>query len=66
VTHRRRSTGTAAGTRPGTPGRPAAGDRGATAAEYAIVVSLVAVVVISGVAALGQAVLALFAVPGGL
>jgi Flp pilus assembly pilin Flp len=41
-------------------------DRGATAAEYALVASLVAVAVIGSVTALGLAVQALFAFPVGL
>jgi hypothetical protein len=41
-------------------------DRGATGAEYAIIVTLVAVVVIGAVTVLGRAVAGLFAVPGGL
>jgi pilus assembly protein Flp/PilA len=41
-------------------------DRGATAAEYALMVTLIAVVVIGGVTALGLAVQGLFVVPAGL
>jgi Flp pilus assembly pilin Flp len=41
-------------------------DAGASAAEYAIVVTLIAVVIAVGVAAFGLAVAGLFAVPGGL
>ena len=40
--------------------------RGATAVEYAIMVGFIAVVIVAGVALLGQAVLGLFAVPAGL
>ena len=47
--------------------RSAARDsRGATAVEYAIMVGFIAVVIVAGVALLGQAVLGLFAVPAGL
>jgi pilus assembly protein Flp/PilA len=41
-------------------------DRGATAAEYALMVTLIAVVVIGGVTALGLAVQTLFVFPAGL
>jgi len=41
-------------------------DRGASAAEYALVASLIAVVIIGSVTALGVAVNALFAFPAGL
>jgi pilus assembly protein Flp/PilA len=46
--------------------RPTRSDRGATAAEYALMVSLVAVVVIGAVAAFGVAVAGLFVFPAGL
>ena len=46
--------------------RPPGSDRGATAAEYALMASLIAVVVIGSVAALGLAVQGLFAFPVGL
>ena len=39
------------------------GDRGATATEYAIMVSLIAIVVISGVTLFGQNLIHLFNVP---
>ena len=41
-------------------------DRGATAAEYALVASLIAVVIIASVTALGVGVQGLFAFPVGL
>jgi Flp pilus assembly pilin Flp len=41
-------------------------DRGASAAEYALVASLIAVVIIGSVTALGVGVQALFAFPAGL
>ena len=41
-------------------------DRGASAAEYALVASLIAVVIIGSVTALGVAVNALFVFPAGL
>jgi Flp pilus assembly pilin Flp len=40
--------------------RRASGDRGATSVEYALIASLIAVVVLIGVFALGQGTLALF------
>ncbi|QGN56703.1 Flp family type IVb pilin [Nostocoides sp. HKS02] len=39
------------------------GDRGATAVEYAIMVSLIAVVIVSGVSLFGQNIIHLFNVP---
>jgi Flp pilus assembly pilin Flp len=46
-------------------GRPGfgRGDRGATATEYAIMVSLIAVVIIAGVTLFGQNMIHLFQVP---
>ena len=46
-------------------GRPGStrGDRGATAVEYAIMVSLIAVVIVSAVALFGQNMIQLFQVP---
>lgn len=44
-------------------GRP--GDRGATAAEYALMVSLIAVVVMGAVLIFGEKVSALFSIPPG-
>ena len=46
-------------------GRPGhrGGDRGATAVEYAIMVSLIAVVIVSAVALFGQNMIQLFQVP---
>jgi Flp pilus assembly pilin Flp len=41
-------------------------DRGASAAEYALVASLIAVVIVGSVTALGLGVQALFAFPAGL
>jgi len=41
-------------------------DRGASAAEYALVASLIAVVILGSVTALGIGVQALFVVPAGL
>jgi Flp pilus assembly pilin Flp len=41
-------------------------DRGATAAEYALIASLIAVVIIGAVTALGLAVAGLFGFPVGL
>ena len=46
--------------------RPPGSDRGATAAEYALMASLIAVVVVGAVAALGLGVQGLFAFPVGL
>ncbi|MFC8502958.1 Flp family type IVb pilin, partial [Pedococcus sp. NPDC057267] len=45
---------------PPVPGR---GDRGATAVEYAIMVSLIAVVIVSAVTLFGQNMIQLFQVP---
>jgi Flp pilus assembly pilin Flp len=42
------------------------GDRGATAAEYALIASLIAVVIVGAVTALGLAVAGLFVFPVGL
>jgi len=42
------------------------GDEGATAVEYALIASLIALVIIGAVTLLGQAVAGLFAVPPGL
>ena len=41
-------------------------DRGATAVEYALMVGLIAVVIVSAVVALGGAVNALFVIPAGV
>lgn len=41
-------------------------DHGATAAEYAIIAALIAVVIVAGVAAFGLAVNGLFSFPAGL
>ena len=49
-----------------TESRPPGSDRGATAAEYALMASLIAVVVVGAVAALGLGVQGLFAFPVGL
>ena len=51
--------------RPAVRRRPGS-DRGATAAEYALMVSLIAVVVVGSVTALGIAVQGLFVLPAGL
>ena len=48
------------------PYRRPASDRGATAAEYAVVASLIAVVIVGSVTALGVGVQALFVFPAGL
>ena len=49
-----------------TANRGARPDRGATAAEYAVVASLIAVVIVGAVTALGLAVQGLFVFPVGL
>jgi len=44
---------------------PRSGDHGATAVEYALIVSFIAAVIFGAVLALGQVVLSLFAAPLG-
>lgn len=49
-------------------GRPGSrrGDRGATAVEYALMVGLIALVIVSAVTLFGQNVITLFAVPSSI